>query len=132
MPPDKSPTGFGWDANMVVELIFVTTTDKDGNTVRIPIKKRRVELVKDGRTMSFKVGTGQGGFPVFTDTRLQATGAAPLTNRGPLPGDQYNKPGPVKKLTPTAWANEVERYIGPAGIGQIFIRLAHEGFKLSS
>jgi hypothetical protein len=85
---------------------------------------RRVVLTRDsGERLAFKVGLGRDRQPVFTDDRETRTGAAAYTNRGPLPGGSYCKPGPVRKYTATGWAAEVERLIGPGGVDEVFVKL---------
>lgn len=119
-----------WSADLTTEIVMVSTKDKQGNPCMIPIKKCRVEIKRGHETIVFKVAKGKNGLPVFTDSREAATGSAPLTTRGPLPGEQYTKPGQTRKLTPTGWAEQVERLIGAAGINVIFVQLiTRAGFK---
>ena len=120
----------GWKANLNAEPVIINQQQADGSVKKIRVVKYWVDMVSpDGQRMKFKVGKGADGHPVFTDDRATKTGAAPLTNRGPTPGEQYTKPGHEEKLTPTAWAGQVERLIGPAEIGKIFVGLVKAGFK---
>ena len=125
----ESTPGGGWKANLHAEPVMVNQEQPDGTVKKIRVTKYWVDMTDGRHKMKFEVGRGKDGNPVFTDDRETKTGAAQNTSRGPLPGEQYAKAGPVKKLTPTAWAGQVERLLGPAEIGKIFVGLVKAGFK---
>lgn len=104
-----------WTAELDRQHKIVPTGKRDPLTGRekvVRVTTITVFLMSERYGLAFRVGRGKNGMPVFTDEREAATGAAGLTHRGPCPGEQYTKPGPVRKLTPTAWVAEVSRLIG--------------------
>lgn len=119
----------GWTAKLNSEPMIVTQQQKDGTVKRLRVMRYWVEMSDGRHRLTFKVGKGKDGYPVFTDDRETRTGAAPVTHKGPLPGEEYAKAGSERKLTATGWANQVERLIGPAQVGQIFVQLIGKGFK---
>lgn len=116
-----------WTAEVVSEQVVAIQENKQtGEKKAIRVTKRRVFLTAPGGRagLAFGVGRGANGRPVFTDEREAFTGAAPLTLRGPLPGERYTKPGPVRKLTPTAWSAEVARLIGAGRAAEVVAELS--------
>lgn len=118
-----------WKSTFHQEPAFVTQEQADGTKKQIRVMRYRVEITDGHKKLVFRVGKGKDGYPVFTDDREARTGHANVSYRGPLPGERYAKGGPIRTLTPTGWANEVERLIGPMQIGQIFIKLIQAGFN---
>ena len=110
-----------WNAEVEREVKMVPTGKHDakGRELFTRVAKTTVFLTGPHGSLAFKVGRGKGGHPVFTDSRENRTGDAPLTNRGPLPGERYTKPGPVRKLTATGWVAEVTRLIGAERARQV-------------
>ena len=126
-----------WNAELVVEETKIFSPKnvdgtcklkKNGDPLKVFHTKRTIELTRGRQTLCFAVSRAANGCPLITDTREAATGACPETNRGPLPGADYCKPGKVKKLSPSEWGREVERLIGPEAVGRIFVALINEGF----
>ena len=117
-----------YNADLVSEVVFVETIGKDGERKRIPVTKRRIELSASGKpTIAFGVGKGANGQPVIGDKRMTVTGATQETNRGPLPGPTYCKPGHEVKQTPTAWFAENERLVKPSELNKLAVAL-HAAF----
>ena len=135
----KLPT---WNASLVVGEEKSVPLHNDDGTPKLSKKtglplvlkvvKRSIELTRGHLTMVFPVSRGANGNPIITDARAAATGSARLTNRGPLPGEAYIKPGKVEKLSPSGWAREVGHLIGEEAVTRIFLGLINEGFAAAS